>query len=86
MEEIGRPGLTMYSCRHTYITNAARKGVDQRALQQMVGHVDKETTKLYTHLNIDALRTEAQKIKTVTICNKFVTESDSPSLHIKKSS
>lgn len=76
MEEIGRPGLTMYSCRHTYITNAARNGVDQRALQQMVGHVDKETTKLYTHLNIDDLRAESQKIKAITVCNKFVTESE----------
>lgn len=78
MEKIGRPGITMYSCRHTYITNAARHGVDQRALQQMVGHVDKETTKLYTHLNIDDLRAESRKIKTSAVCNKSATESKAP--------
>ena len=76
MTEIGRPTVTMYSCRHTYITNAARKGVDQRALQQMVGHVDKQTTKIYTHLNIDDLRTESQKLKPPTVCNKSATQSD----------
>ena len=76
MEEIGRSGVTMYSCRHTYITNAARNGVDQRALQQMVGHVDKETTKIYTHLNIDDLRAESKKIKTTAVCNKSATGSE----------
>lgn len=73
MGEIGCNGMTMYSCRHTYITNAARSGVDQRALQQMVGHVDKETTKIYTHLNVDDLRAESRKIKTNAVCNKSVT-------------
>ena len=76
MNKIGRPEITMYSCRHTYITNAARSGVDQRALQQMVGHVDKETTKLYTHLNVDDLRAESQKIKTNAVCNKSATRSE----------
>lgn len=76
MREIGRPEMTMYSCRHTYITNAARSGVDQRALQQMVGHVDKETTKIYTHLNVDDLRAESQKIISNAVCNKSVTRSD----------
>ena len=77
MKEIGRPEVTMYCCRHTYITNAARSGVDQRALQQMVGHVDKATTKIYTHLNVDDLRAESQKIKTNAVCNKFATRSES---------
>lgn len=76
VKEIGRPELTMYCCRHTYITNAARSGVDQRALQQMVGHVDKATTKIYTHLNVDDLRTESQKIKTNAVCNKSATRSN----------
>lgn len=73
VKEIGHPELTMYCCRHTYITNAARSGVDQRALQQMVGHVDKETTKIYTHLNVEDLRTETKKMKINAVCNKSVT-------------
>lgn len=86
MEEIGRPEMTMYSCRHTYITNAARNGVDQRALQQMVGHVDKETTKIYTHLNIDDLRAESKKIKSSTVCNKSATKSNQQNTISLKSS
>ncbi len=77
MKEIDRPEVTMYCCRHTYITNAARSGVDQRALQQMVGHVDKETTKIYTHLNVDDLRSESKKMKTNAVCNKSATRSES---------
>lgn len=86
MEEIGRPTLSMYSCRHTYITNAARSGVDQRALQQMVGHVDKETTRIYTHLNIDDLREESRKIKTSAVCNKCVTSGNAEKGNAAKSS
>lgn len=86
MEEIGRPEVTMYSCRHTYITNAARSGVDQRALQQMVGHVDNETTKIYTHLNIDDLREESQKIKTGAVRNKSVTGQKCEKFTVAKSS
>lgn len=86
MAEIGRPGITMHCCRHTYITNAARFGVDQRALQQMVGHVDKETTQLYTHLNIDDLRREAQKIQTSAVSYKFVTSENGEKFSTAKSS
>lgn len=86
MEEIGRPGLTMHCCRHTYITNAARCGVDQRALQQMVGHVSKETTKIYTHLNVDDLRRESQKIKNSAVSYKLVTSKNEEKKQSSKSS
>ena len=86
MDEIGRPGITMHSCRHTYITNAARCGVDQRALQQMVGHVSKDTTKIYTHLNVDDLRREAQKIKTYAVSYKLVTSKSEEKKQSSKSS
>ncbi len=86
MAEIGRPDISMYCCRHTYITNAARSGVDQRALQQMVGHVDKETTSIYTHLNVDDLREQSKKIKTSAVSNILVTRSkDEKVLHRKSS-
>lgn len=86
MQEIGRPEVSMYSCRHTYITNAVRCGVDQRVLQQIIGHVDSETTKLYTHLNVDDLREQAQKIKTVTVCNVSATQKNEPLQILQKSS
>lgn len=86
MQEIGRPEVSMYSCRHTYITNAVRCGVDQRVLQQIIGHVDSETTKLYTHLNVDDLREQAQKIKTLTVCNVSATQKNEPLKVLQKSS
>lgn len=55
MEEIGCAGMTPYSCRHTFITRAIRSGVDLPKLEAIVGHVDRETTKLYTHLNANDL-------------------------------
>ena len=74
MEEIGCKGMTPYCCRHTFITNAVRAGVDQKMLQRMVGHVDDQTTEGYTHLEIQDLRSEVAKISTsLTVCNKSVT-------------
>ncbi len=87
MAEIGRPGMTPYCCRHTFITNAVRSGVDQAWLQRMVGHVDSETTEGYTHLDIDDLRNAAQKITTTcAVCNKSVTRSKTEKEFILKSS
>ena len=65
-------------------TASARCGVDQRALQQMVGHVDKEATRIYTHLNIDALRNETKKTVSNAGSNKLVTRSVSPKSKTQK--
>lgn len=52
MEEIGLDGYTPYDCRHTFITNATRSGIDPQLLRRMVGHADLNTTdKYYTHLD-----------------------------------
>lgn len=63
MEEIGRQGMTPYSCRHTFITRAIRSGVDLPTLEAIVGHVDRETTKIYTHLHADDLVAAVQVMK-----------------------
>lgn len=77
MAEIGREDMTPHSCRHTFITNAIRAGVDLPVLQQMVGHVDGETTRNYTHLDVTDLRDAAAKIKHKTaVCNKSATWSE----------
>ena len=64
MEEVGCKGMTPYCCRHTFITNAVRSGVDQAMLRRLVGHVDDETTEGYTHLDVGDLRAEVGKIST----------------------
>ena len=63
MEEIGRPGFTPYSCRHTFITNAIKGGMDLPVLEAIVGHLDRETTRIYTHLRADDLVEAVQSTK-----------------------
>jgi site-specific recombinase XerD len=77
MEEIGRTGMTPYVCRHTFITNAIRGGMDLPVLEAIVGHVDRETTRIYTHLRADDLVDAVQQLDTETfaVCNKSVTRS-----------
>lgn len=88
MEEIGCTGMVPYCCRHTFITRAIRSGMDLAVLETIVGHVDKETTKLYTHLHADDLVSAVQVIKekTLTVGNKSVTLSTQEKSSISKSS
>lgn len=77
MEKIGRTDMTPYNCRHTFITRAIRSGVELPVLEAIVGHVDRETTKIYTHLHaqdlVDAVQT--MESKNLAVCNKLVTRS-----------
>lgn len=77
MAEIGREGRTPYTCRHTFITNAIRGGMDLPVLEAIVGHVDRETTKIYTHLRANDLVEAVQnlEIDNLAVCNKSVTRS-----------
>lgn len=82
MREIGREGMTPYSCRHTFITRAIRGGIDLISLEAIVGHVDKETTKLYTHLRASDLVTAVRDSTTKNaVSNKSATRKNS---HISK--
>lgn len=75
MEEIGRGGMTPYSCRHTFITNAIKSGMDLPVLEAIVGHVDRETTRIYTHLRANDLVDAVQNLESnpLTVCNKLAT-------------
>lgn len=88
MEEIGRQGMIPYSCRHTFITRAIRSGMDLPVLEAIVGHMDRETTKLYTHLHADDLVNAVQAIKekTQTVCSKSVTNPSAVNFPNRKSS
>ena len=66
MEAIGREGLTPCSCRHTFLTRAIRAGVKLSVSEAIVCHVDRETTKIYTHLHADDLVEAVQEIKAKT--------------------
>lgn len=47
---INKP-ITPHKLRHTFATNLMRNGANIVAIQNMLGHVSLETTKIYTHLN-----------------------------------
>lgn len=77
MEEIGRTDMTPYCCRHTFITNAIKGGMDLPVLEAIVGHLDRETTRIYTHLRADDLVDAVQNIGTpkLAVSNKSATKS-----------
>lgn len=54
--------LTLYSCRHTYITRLTALGVSPAMLQELAGHEDYETTLNYTHLSIAERLNEVNKL------------------------
>lgn len=88
MKQIGRTGMTPYCCRHTFITRAIRSGMELPVLEAIVGHVDRETTKIYTHLHADDLvnAVQAVKEKSLPVRNKSVTRSECAKSEHKKSS
>ena len=55
----------------------AEQGVDLAVLEAIVGHVDRETTRIYTHLRADDLVSAVQNIETetLTVSNKSATRS-----------
>lgn len=86
MAEIGCQGMTTYNCRHTFITMAVSAGIPQAQLMQIVGHVDKKTTNLYTHMDAGNLVSAVAQIgKALTVCNKSATRSGTPKRTASKS-
>jgi len=54
-EKAGINGLRPHMLRHSFATNAIRKGVPLPAVQRILGHKDIKTTQIYTHLILDDL-------------------------------
>ena len=52
---IGKPG-SCHLLRHTAATLMMENGADLRSLQMFLGHVQLNTTQLYTHVSIQRLR------------------------------
>ncbi len=47
------PKITPHVCRHTYCSNMARKGMNPKTLQYLMGHSDISVTlNVYTHLGL----------------------------------
>ena len=64
LEEIGVRRLTPHACRHTAATIWAEAGVDTETIRRMMGHTKYAfTAENYTHVNIDHLHEEIQKVQ-----------------------
>ena len=48
--------MTPHTLRHAFATHLYQRGVDLRAIQLMLGHVDLRTTTIYTHVMRDEVR------------------------------
>lgn len=63
MNELGMPQATPHWCRHTAASRMKIAGVDDLAARRILGHSDKNITEHYTHVDINFLRTELNKVK-----------------------
>ena len=63
LKEWGFPITNIHSTRHTFSSMAYEAGVDELALKRHIGHAEsKNITNHYTHLSIEYLRNEINKI------------------------
>jgi integrase len=50
--------------RHTFISLMAQRGVTDTIIAEIVGHADTQTTRSYTHMNVESLRSAMATIPT----------------------
>ena len=62
-KETGLTYLSAHKCRHTYATYMLKGGADLRAVQELLGHSSISTTEIYTHIDIDDIKSNVTKLK-----------------------
>ncbi len=66
--KIQMPKVTPHVCRHTYCSEMEKSGMNPKHLQKLMGHSDISTTlNIYTHLQVDDLRKEVNRINKAKI-------------------
>lgn len=64
---------TPHSCRHTYATLCARSDMDDKALQDILGHEDISTTKnIYAHTDEEYLKSVAKHLRFIDVAESTV--------------
>lgn len=60
----GLHGFSIHCLRHSFATLGYEQGIDIRVLQELLGHANiNETANRYTHVSIDTIRREMEKMK-----------------------
>lgn len=54
-------GYTIHKCRHSFASLLHQNGVDILTIQSLLGHEDLNSTKIYTHTNVNHLKKEVNK-------------------------
>ena len=55
-------GYTLHKFRHSYATLLLENGVDIFSIQKLLGHSDLNSTKIYTHVNVNKLKQDVKKL------------------------
>jgi len=61
MKNCGMTGFRFHDLRHTFRTLGAQAGVPLEVMMAQVGHMDRETSLEYVHIQTDALK-QAQRL------------------------
>jgi site-specific recombinase XerD len=59
--KINRPEITIHKIRHTFATMVLKGSKDLVAVQELLGHTDISTTKIYLHTTLQDLRNAVDK-------------------------
>lgn len=62
VKELGVPQATPHWCRHTAASRMKMAGMDDLAIKRILGHSDGNVTEHYTHMDVEFLAKELQKV------------------------
>ena len=65
LDKRGKP-MTPHVCRHTFCTNAAKRGISVETLKYLMGHTDiSVTSNVYTHLKLEDAQREMERLERI---------------------
>ena len=61
--DAGHPEMRLHDLRHTFASNLAEAGESLQTIGELLGHTDKRTTEIYSHLSDQHLRASLNRLK-----------------------